>query len=1032
MNSSYLISKITEEQKTCSQNTLRPGQCDLAQSRKEVGAALPPFFRSGWALLLIGLLPQLILAAWNWQAWVLVRSELNTAQMWKWATLGLAQLGLLGVITYAAIVAIRYRVQVGTRMTCILTIVPSLYLSTTAFWTLFGFGWASELIPASLSRWMLPEQTFLYHQFLWMMPITLYGVMRFVCRENAKAKILLPLVQGIGVIFGLAGLLFISATGLSRVVSSFAPEALVMIPVVAVSIILSLYCVACLLRSCISGYLSARRRGPFALALVGLLTGVALPLLGLFVNQAFPFPYSFQTREIYVLAICTGLAVSLPYFAHPWAHRLVWGLQALTLPFSVYFFLVFLPVLPLLAPGVFVIGAGLLIAVPSLLLFLHLHRLVDAWRQEVRENNRYAVAIMFIALALCWPGIHLAQVYRDRAELRAALDYISYPDLTRPARFSGDPAKVEKCLQRLVDFKAGIYLPLISDAYNAVVFGGRVLPQAKLDALARVITGKPAPPPSEQKTFSATDRGFHRTVEEQLTQPIGERFKAAARISSMSTSRIAAGTAATKTVIKLTVHNSTAESAEYIGRISLPRGAFITNLWLHIAGERLAGQIFEAESVFWVYQKETERLPVPRDPAILRYTSEREVELRVFPVPPEGERIVEFEILHASTGTVVIDDSNIALRSAHLEDTAVITESPDGAIFFSSGHRLKMLDGHLRTPVLKFFVDWSLNAAEYEAAQLLEMVEATAREWPTAKSFEIIAIGLDSATLAQGPLNRAEALIRDGLRNFRLPRRGGFDANRAVRWAIVSQALSAEHANASTFPLISLVSRWHRCVELPGNLSSLASLMPDVDGYRLLDVNANEIQYKSWCGESLERLKQREVVVLRHGGRIAAAARENDAPLMAIFVHSADSAQPAESLCRQGQFLPIPGASFVGAEEPLAVASAVWLKDLDRKLFPDRNKGTLPELVAAAREAGVLTPSASYVVFETAAQWEMARRMEKKKLSDHEALPIAAVPEPSIYLLLGAGGLFIFLQQNGARVRRLLRLEWRAKRFDQG
>jgi hypothetical protein len=499
---------------------------------------------------------------------------------------------------------------------------------------------------------MLPEHTFIYHQFLWMMPMSLYGVMRFVFRENSEAKILLPLVQGISGVAAIAVLSFIAVLFVSSINNRSVVEYVITIPIVAWYIVLSLYCVACLLRSCISGYLLARRRGPWALAVVGVLTGVALPLLGLFVNQSLPIPYSFQTQEIYALAVCTGVAVSLPYFGHPWAHRFVWALQALALPFSVYFFLVFLPILPLLAPGVFVLGAGLLIAVPSLLLFLHVYRLVDAWRHEVRESNRYAVAAVFLALALIWPGCWLAQAHRDRVELRAALDYVSFPDLTRPARFDGDPANVEKCLQRLVDFKSGVYLPLISDAYNAIVFGGRVLPQGKLEELARVITGKPAPTPSEQKAFFLASGRFNRTVEEQLSEAVGARFEAAARISNLTSSRGDAGSAATRTVVKLTVNNPTAEAAEYIGRISLPQGAFITHLWLHIAGQRVPGQIFEAESVFWVYQKETERLPVPRDPALLRYIGERDVELRVFPVPAEGERIVEFEILHASNAAV--------------------------------------------------------------------------------------------------------------------------------------------------------------------------------------------------------------------------------------------------------------------------------------------------------------------------------------------------------------------------------------------
>jgi hypothetical protein len=347
----------------------------------------------------------------------------------------------------------------------------------------------------------------------------------------------------------------------------------------------------------------------------------------------------------------------------------------------------------------------------------------------------------------------------------------------------------------------------------------------------------------------------------------------------------------------------------------------------------------------------------------------------------------------------------------------VLAENQHGAMFFSPAKSLEPLDRHLRTPVLKFLLDWSLRAADYDSAQLIEIVEATAREWPTAHSFEITAIGLDSATLARGAISDAARLIEEGLDKLRLPRQGGFDADRAVRWALVSHALSTNAASASTFPLITVITRRDTFVEMPGDLSAFSPLNPDIEGYRLVTLNAGALQRMSWRGELLDRLNQREVFVFYYGGRFAAAAPDDNAPLMAIFVNSADSPQPVEYLTRHHQFLPIPDARFISPEEPLAVASGVWLKDLERKLFPDRNKGTLPELVAAARESGVLTPSASYVVFETAAQWEMARRMEKKKLGDHEALPIAAVPEPSTYLLLGAGVLFIIFQRNRARLK---------------
>ena len=93
--------------------------------------------------------------------------------------------------------------------------------------------------------------------------------------------------------------------------------------------------------------------------------------------------------------------VTIAPTSNPAGRRLVWFAQCAGLPFTFYFFVVFLPFLPLSVPGLMIWGGGLLVLVPACVLLLHGFRVVAGFRKLRSEASgllRWGIA--FAALAI--------------------------------------------------------------------------------------------------------------------------------------------------------------------------------------------------------------------------------------------------------------------------------------------------------------------------------------------------------------------------------------------------------------------------------------------------------------------------------------------------------------------------------------------------------------------------------------------------------------------------------------------------------
>jgi Ca-activated chloride channel family protein len=89
-------------------------------------------------------------------------------------------------------------------------------------------------------------------------------------------------------------------------------------------------------------------------------------------------------------------------------------------------------------------------------------------------------------------------------------------------------------------------------------------------------------------------------------------------------------------------HNPHARVLEGTFLVHLPRGAQVTDFALRINGERVAGEVLEAEQAREIYTDIVRRM---RDPGLLEYLDAQTLRFRVFPIPARGDMPVELTFL---------------------------------------------------------------------------------------------------------------------------------------------------------------------------------------------------------------------------------------------------------------------------------------------------------------------------------------------------------------------------------------------------
>ncbi len=960
---------------------------------------IPSLLRQPVFLLWLWVIPQFFLLFLNgWAGWLAI-GEMNVQQIAQASWIGGYEFGLL-FLGLAVTLVLHVRKRPAGYVLCAIGLLLHIgYL--WLFFSRFARAWPSTVAP-----WMLPQTELIYYQFALIMPAVFYFGFRLACFD-------MPVRRSSDTALSL-GAFFLVPTAwfllfqLIRIVSRHwthhrFPEtlAIVFFTVSTVFVLMAFMRLMLLLYT----WLQEKPWSRFAIPLAA---GLLAPLGGLWLNRHIPFPCDFQSTGVYVLTVINGLILLVPTPSSPNRTAWLWLARSVMISFSLYFFVVFLPFMPLSLLAMIAAGAGFLILAPTLLFVIHTRQLFVEGKAIAA---RWGKPLTILAFTLCLLSIPLGFTLRavvDRNALNQAMTVAFSPDLQTDRTELNRPATL-RALEHLRDMKEGIYLPFLSDYYNKLVFNGMVLPDDKMQLIHRMFFGKEAPTKQLNRHWNpfATPRSQWRGGGRQVLPPRDVLLQEVTVTESQTNDLV-------RTSLILTLKNQGPASSEFAADIVLPDGVLVSGYWLDVAGHRKPGRIVEKKTAQWVYRMIR---VVRRDPGLLLFKNEAQLSLNVFPFNSDETRTTGLELLfpRGLHPLVRIGNREVKLGLAEEESARPLAAGqPDGRVqVILSSAALRQLPSVTRKPYLHFIVDRSAGATN-TASELADKVASLAETLGTAtSSCRITFANYECADAAPGfiPLSQVRATVAHA--DDVLPRRGGFCYDRAIAHALLRKQQEGGGADSALSVPLFVVVMARGTVPIPTvDLTAFHRFVPDLPFYYL---QTDRVPVRTlFTGHRIQPSPTndlpRPVVLICSENRVAACLADSDQSVatlpgtsksLQVFNPAAKSGRDGAQPSIPGGFMPLTAVQVL---EESMYTQGLTLWDAYRKTVwaPNTLDDRLKDLVADSRRSGILIPLTSYMVVETSAQEKILTQKEKQAMGTHHALEFDETqnsPEPSILWL---------------------------------
>lgn len=582
--------------------------------------------------ILIGhTLPVLVLAALYADALSVIHPLLSAESLGAWRLLGIALGGIVTASTaYTALLWLRKgRVHALYGALVFLAYVPMLWAIAAHIDVLF---------PWDVPRWMMPQDAELYAFRLLSLPLA-HALFVLVARSLPEGERGRPVRD---ILFAaaipLAVFLFVQVVEPFRLGLDFERHLWVV-----VTVCLTIAFLFLLLRGVTA--LVLRLKGGSALALAArIVVGLVLPLLGLALNNGLLAQAPGAPRDavglfgnlahpaFYLIALLNGAAVAWPSSRHPTVRLIQFALRAAGLPYVLYFFVLFVPLLPLSIVAIVAVGLGFLLLAPVMLFALQATLLWQDARFLLAHRPWPSLAGVFAAAMAVLPATIVLKYLSHRSTLHGALRHVYESDMQDPIH----PLDAEALAQVLEQVEAnrarnrwrgngtvGGNTPFLTPLYNRLVLDHLTLSEEKAAALAQVVLDAE---PSAPERARALPNSVHTALD-----------------SAWAESRYDEEQQAWRSWVHLAVSNAGEWQEEFATEIALPDGAWVSDHYLVIGGDTAKGVLAEKKAALWVYNR---IVSYRRDPSIVRYTGHNRLQLRVFPVEAGQQRRTGFELLH--------------------------------------------------------------------------------------------------------------------------------------------------------------------------------------------------------------------------------------------------------------------------------------------------------------------------------------------------------------------------------------------------
>lgn len=656
-----------------------------------------------------------------------------------------------------------------------------------------------------------------------------------------------------------------------------------------------------------------------------LIIGLILPVCGLCLNTYIPFPCDLRSPWPYICSLLNAIVLWLPVAGNKKADLLSIYLKGAVYWFPLYFFLLFLPWLPLFAPAILACGAGFLILTPTLLFLLQNYFYTLDYRKMTLPRKQILIA--FFAGVLTVPILFFGKAWSDKADLEQMVSTYyntSYTMSLEEQKNTLDMPRLESTMTRLIDARDGVELPFLGELYNAIVFNGLTVSDSQLFRMYSDLFGSS---PNRTRTVFGVGRDRPRFRPVPLAGLQDRKTTAFVKVTSASFQPSSDGASME---LKL---KGLATNGEYAGRLKLPEGVFVSGLSLEINGKLERGSVAERKTALWIYEKITN---VRKDPALIYYSGADELRFFVFPVTSTRRVVVDFLYPAGTSPEIELDGKKYKLP---------VRAGDSGAKLLSQSD----LESRIvkRTPEIILIVDRSSRKDFRNVALNLRI--ALQQQFPEAKQVRIVSGIISADNLGKAyPISDLGKAFEEFTEKYQ-PGTPGFAVSNVVKGAILQS----------------------------GKLEK--------DHYPVFVLWTDRVLHKGWDLRGFEEFAPEYPMLIRFSPENKAFAyRFSD---MQVVPVSSEPARVAR--LDDGRVVRVDSGAVTGkGSGKYASALELRADSLKLLRDPSLEKTLWVPLVKRSIEEEILISQTSWIVLETEAQRKTLIEMQRKKLNSPSALDI--------------------------------------------
>ncbi|WP_430412169.1 MSEP-CTERM sorting domain-containing protein [Kordia sp.] len=426
-----------------------------------------------------------------------------------------------------------------------------------------------------------------------------------------------------------------------------------------------------------------------------LLFGLLCPIIGLLLNIEFTLFGDFNFILIYVAVIGNAIGLFLLLDDSNRTKFIGFLLACFGLPYVLYFFIIFLPYIPLSFIALIVLGAGILMLTPTVLLLVQFQVMSKNYKQIVKAYGKEKVFSLGVLCFLILPISFVLFCHNHKVLLDTVIAETNQFDSSSHEYKDFDVAKLDYIFQQMQKNRSRLSfdtpekrLPLLSIYYDWYVFDNLQLSRQKSSEIGRLFLG------------NKTGRFSSYRPPETLTASVKYTY---------TTEYIAEGDFY-KTQVDFAITNlDNAGMREFRSEFTLPEDVFISDYYLDIGKERVYGILAEKQAANWIYKQITNQR---RDPGILQYIYDDVLSLKIYPFLKHEKRTTGFTLHHRNPVHFSINETPIDIDVKPLSQH--VTEIAQNAFYIPATVKASL--PKVEAPIRYYFlVDNTINGEKQRA-----------------------------------------------------------------------------------------------------------------------------------------------------------------------------------------------------------------------------------------------------------------------------------------------------------------------------